>query len=936
MKELGKAYEPKEVEERWLKACEGIFRAESASNKPKFSVVMPPPNVTGVLHIGHALNNTLQDVLVRYYRMNGFEALWIPGTDHAGIATQTVVERHLLATCGKRRSDFSRDAFIKICWEWKEKSETQILSQIRRLGLSCDWSRLRFTMDANYNRSVRVMFKKLFSEGLIYRGDYLVNWDPVTETALADDEVEYEERHSSLWYFSYPVENSNEHIQIATTRPETLLGDTGVAVHPKDPRYHHLIGNYVLLPLMGRRIPIIADEDVDPTFGTGAVKITPAHDFNDYAMAQRHQLPIISIMSKHGKINANGGIFEGMTMQAARVAVVQAMQEAGAFVKSEPYTTRVGVSYRSKAVIEPHLSKQWFIRVTQFKERLRSLVASSEIRLLPEVWKATYMHWIDNLRDWCISRQLWWGHRIPIWYNKRDPSRVLCSDTENPPDEVLQHPHEWEQDPDVLDTWFSSGLWPLATMGWPEQTQDLAAFFPISVLVSGYDILGFWIARMILMSTVAVNKIPFHTVFLNGIIYGKSYWRTNPQGGVTYILSDERKKYDADPSSIPADVEWKWEKMSKSKGNVLDPIEVINHFGCDTLRMTLVSHASTSAQIDLDQRKFEEYKNFANKLWNGARFVLMHCNDCSTDELARGIDVNSLQLEDKWILTRLNHAVNAVHTAVKTYHFDKAMEAIYNFFWNDFCAYYLEISKQVLFQKTSPSASPDRSQKQKLLLSIFLQIVRLLHPIAPFITEELFAIFKGRFPHEAADPFTNEACTAAQANYAAVAPFPVPFDSLVFDTATGTFDWVLQFVLGVRNLRAEIKCPTNTATDLFVYSDTPQAVEKVRPYLPILSALIKIGTIHFEQPQTAHTGCVIEGIHIAIPTHEQVRAVDIQQLVQEKQRLEEAIAHQARQLALPQFLAKAPPQLIEKHEKNLEKLRRDLQSIENSIAGLNR
>src|SRR3990167_6175294 len=624
MASLPKSYDPKLVEEKWYAFWEkgGFFRAHSLSEKKPYCIVIPPPNVTGVLHMGHALVDTLQDILIRWKRMQGFEALWVPGTDHAGIATQTVVERHLLKTTGKRRKDFSREEFLERVWDWKEKSQHQILGQLKKLGCSCDWDRLRFTMDEENNLAVRTAFKKMYDDGLIYQGDYLVNWDPVAQTALSDDEVENEEKDSFLWHIKYPLANGKGHLTVATTRPETMLGDTAVAVHPEDERYKKWIGEKIQLPLTDRLIPIIADPFVDRTFGSGAVKITPAHDFTDFEVGGRHNLPRINIMTSDGRINENGGKYEGLTMEEARVAVLADLKKERLLLKTEPHKLRIGHSYRSKAIIQPYLSKQWFVKMSVFKDKLIQIVKEKKVELIPPHWEATYFHWIENLRDWCISRQIWWGHRIPIWYNKSDPSKMICH-AEGTPPEVAKNPHLWEQDNDVLDTWFSSALWPFAVLGWPHKTKELKKFYPTSVLVTGHDILFFWVARMILMGEYALKEVPFHQAFLHGLIYGKSYWRKNKDGSIAYLSPDEKKKYDLG-SPLPSDVESKWEKMSKSKGNIIDPLEIIDEYGTDAMRLALCSSVTHARQIDLDLRRFEEFKNFANKVWNGARFVFMN------------------------------------------------------------------------------------------------------------------------------------------------------------------------------------------------------------------------------------------------------------------------------------------------------------------------
>lgn len=511
-----KAYDPKGLEEKLYAFWEesNMFVAQAASDKPPYAIIMPPPNVTGILHMGHALVNTLQDVLIRYKRMSGFEVCWVPGTDHAGIATQTVVERHLYSSLGKRRVDFSREEFLEHVWQWKEKSEGVILSQLRQLGCSCDWSRLRFTMEPLANRAVKKAFKILFDKGHIYRGNYLVNWDPVLQTALADDEVEYEEKDGWLYYIRYRVVDSSEDIVVATTRPETLLGDTAIAISPDDERYSHLLGAKVHLPFVDRKIPIIADMSVDPSFGTGAVKITPAHDKDDYRTGINHNLPMVNILTPTGEINENGGIFAGLSKEKARESIITALETMGLFVKKEPYKLRVGVSYRSGAVIEPYLSKQWFVSVDSFRDSLREFISSDAIKIFPPEFTKNYLSWVNNLRDWCISRQLWWGHRIPVWYHKSDTNRMLCYDGEGIPEEVAKDPESWDQDPDVLDTWFSSGLWPLTCLGWPDnESGDLEKFYPTAVLITGHDILFFWVTRMVLLCSAMVGEKPFSDVF---------------------------------------------------------------------------------------------------------------------------------------------------------------------------------------------------------------------------------------------------------------------------------------------------------------------------------------------------------------------------------------------------------------------------------------
>lgn len=924
MSDLPKAYVAKNIEKKWYDFWEegGFFQADPLSSKPAYSIVMPPPNITGVLHMGHALNNTLQDILIRWKRMSGFEVLWVPGTDHAGIATQTVVEKNLLRTHEKRRTEFERHEFLEHVLAWKEQSIQKITHQLKRQGVSCDWSRQRFTMDEGNNRAVRVLFKKLFDQGLIYRGDYLVHWDPVTQTALSQDEVEMEEKSSFLWHFSYPLADGSGSISIATTRPETMLGDTAVAVAPKDTRYLHMVGKKLRLPLLDREIPIIIDDHVDPSFGTGAVKVTPAHDFNDYQIGLRHDLPMINIMTSDGKINENGGKFQGLSMEDARKAVIDAMKELGFFIKAEPYTLRVGVSYRSKAIIEPHLSKQWFIKMAPFKGPLRQAVETHKTKLTPAFWESTYYHWIDNLRDWCISRQLWWGHQIPIWYRRDNPSTIICFDGEGLPPEVEAHPQDWIQDPDVLDTWFSSALWPFSTLGWPTNTPELAKFYPNSVLVTGHDILFFWVARMIMMGEYALSKVPFPEVFLQGLIFGKSYYREVKGDGVTYVQDQERKDYDLG-KPVPKDIICRWEKMSKTKGNVIDPNEIIDEYGADAMRMALASSVTANArQIDLDRRKFEEFRNFANKVWNGARFVFLNLEagnggDALTLEaLSQGLDMSILTLEDKWILSRMRRVVDQVNNQLTEFAFDQAAISAYEFYWNEFCANYVEIIKPVLFGK---QGNPKlRANKQKILVIVLLQAIRLLHPMTPFITEELFQLLKERFSGDAhshpTDEYTQDALNALRSPACIQAPFPKPA-TYEFPEAEETFELIAQFLYAIRNIRGEMNIPTPSATDLYLIANQTPELKLLSEQKHILTSLIRITNIYTQEqaPDNQHgSSTTIHGIQIFIPIPEELLAQERDRLAKEEKKRLEQIERIQQQLSNPAFLAKAPPELIAK------------------------
>ncbi len=919
MAELPKFYEPKDIETKISALWEegGFFRADSNSSKPSYSLVMPPPNVTGVLHMGHALVNTLQDILVRYKRMSGFETLWIPGTDHAGIATQTVVERNLIAQYGKRRTEWSREEFLGHVFDWKEKSEKVILDQIKRLGCSADFSRLAFTMDPVRNRAVRTLFKILLDKGLVYRGDYLVNWDPVTQTALADDELEYEEQDGALYHIRYPIEGEPKEIVIATTRPETMLGDTAVMVSPKDFRYQDLIGKQVSLPITGRLVPIIADNYVDPDFGTGAVKVTPAHDPNDYQVALRHNLPMINIMTKDGRINENGGAYAGLLMSEARTAISKELNRLGFLVKQEPHPHRVAISYRSKAVIEPHLSKQWFVNVRDFKEHLIGAVRDKRLKLIPEQWESTYFHWIENLRDWCISRQLWWGHRIPVWYDKRNRDHFICYAEEGVPPEVAQEPEMWEQEEDVLDTWFSSALWPCSTLGWPDKTVDLKKFYPNATLITGHDILFFWVARMTLVCECVMDELPFKETYLHGLIYGKSYWRYLENGAITYVTGQERLDYDLG-LPLPNAIHFKWEKMSKSKGNIIDPLEMIDLYGTDAVRMAITSSATSAAQIDLDRRKFEEFKNFTNKLWNGARFIFMNLSSLSHF----GIHHELLKVEDRWILSMLGRAIKGVTAHLEEYAFDKAATLAYDFFWKELCAYYLEVCKPILFGKRG--TQEEKENKQNLLFILLCNAIRLIHPMAPFITEELFSLLKGMI-HEVAsvDPYVQESLTALQAQACCVAPYPTQFMEINLE-AEDRFANIHSLVHAVRNIRAEMQLPPNIATDLLVVGkDLGQVVEDQSILLALLP-IKQLQTLEQEPELPFSAGALVGSIKLIIPLPEELRQKEQIRLVKEQERLIEQQNQMRAQLGNQAFIERAPPHVVEKLRSNLAQLEKEL------------
>jgi valyl-tRNA synthetase len=934
MSSLPKAYEPKLVEEKWYSFWEqkGYFKADPSSSKEPYCIVIPPPNVTGVLHMGHALVDTLQDILIRWKRMLGFEALWVPGTDHAGIATQTVVEKNLFAQTGKRRKDFLREEFLEQTWIWKNKSEGQILGQLKKLGCSCDWSRLRFTLDEGNNLAVRTCFKKMYDEKLIYQGDYLVNWDPVAQTALSDDEVEHEECDSFLWHIRYPLSNGHESLIIATTRPETMLGDTAVAVHPSDERYRHLIGQTIRLPLSDRLIPIIADPFVDSAFGSGAVKITPAHDFTDFEVGHRHHLPFLNVMTPDARMNEQAGPYAGLSVEEARQAVLKDLKKLGLFVKEEPHKLRLGRSYRSKAVIQPYLSKQWFVKMSHFKASLISAVKERRVTLIPPHWEQTYYHWIENLRDWCISRQIWWGHRIPIWYLKEDRDTKVCYAGEGLPPEVESDPDAWEQDNDVLDTWFSSALWPFSVLGWPNQTADLEKFYPTATLITGHDILFFWVARMILMGEYTQHDVPFHQAFLHGLIYGKSYWRNLPDGSSTYLSAEEKKKYDLG-APLPKDVGSKWEKMSKTKGNVIDPLEIIDEYGTDAMRLALCSSVTHARQIDLDRRRFEEYKNFANKVWNGSRFVFLNLEGFSSADLAQGIDPDLLNLEDRWILSLMNRTILEINQNFTAYTFDRAATRAYEFFWNDFCATYVELAKPVLFGKVGTPAL--KANKQRLLVILLCNSIRLLHPISPFITEEIFSLLQQQFlgleAVESSDAYTAETIRALRSSACIVAPYPQVSSESEFDEESEkTFALMNAMVYAIRNIRGEMQIPPSEKTELLLCgspdSSEWQAAEAHQNILTALTPTVKV-TFLTQEPASLGASALVGQLKLMIPIPESLRLKERSRLEKEREKLEKLYESTQGKLANEEFRSRAPKEVVEKLEQALNQTQSQLGDV---------
>ncbi|MGE5509566.1 MAG: valine--tRNA ligase, partial [Chitinophagales bacterium] len=704
--EMAKTYDPHEVEQRWYRFWEEgrYFHAEPNPKKKPYCIVIPPPNVTGSLHLGHAWDNTIQDILIRYHRMAGFETLWMPGTDHAGIATQVKVEDKL-REAGLTKYDLGREKFLERVWEWKEEYGGRILQQLRRLGSSCDWERTRFTMDEGCSKAVREVFVRLYKKGLIYQGNRIINYCPHCQTTLSDIEVEHVEREGRLWHIRYPFKEGDGFVTVATTRPETMLGDTAVAVHPSDKRYQGLVGRTLVLPLMNREIPIVADEYVDPSFGSGAVKVTPAHDPNDFEIGQRHDLPSILVIGPDGRMTAEAGAYAGQDRYEARKAVLAALKEQGLLIEEQKHRHAVGQCYRCDTTVEPLLSKQWFVRMKPLAEPAIAAVKDGRTRFVPKRFTKLYLHWMENIKDWCISRQLWWGHRIPVWYCQ-DCGEVICAKED--PEKCTKCGGHLIQDPDVLDTWFSSGLWPFETLGWPEKTAELAYFYPTAVLCTGFDIIFFWVARMMVMGLENMGEVPFHDVFIHGLI-------RDAQG----------------------------RKMSKSLGNGVDPLEVIDEYGADALRFSLATAVAAGYDQRFRMERVEVARNFANKVWNAARFALMNLQDFAAPgrELeAKELLALPLALPDRWILSRYAAVAQKVTQRLDRYDLVEAGKSLYDFLWSELCDWYLELAKPRLYGK---QGEDERKTAQTVLWYVLEHTLRLLHPFMPFLTEEIWQ----KLPH---------------------------------------------------------------------------------------------------------------------------------------------------------------------------------------------
>jgi len=873
-KQFDKGYEPHEVEQRWYEYWENeqLFAAAEQSSQAAYSIVIPPPNVTGVLHMGHALNNTMQDILCRYRRLRGDNVLWMPGTDHAGIATQNVVEKKLAAD-GTDRHQLGREKFIEAVWQWREKYGSAIINQLKRLGASCDWQRERFTMDEGLSKAVRTVFVQLYEEGLIYRGNRIINWCHRCHTALADLEVEHEDRDGNLYHIRYPYKDGTGAIVVATTRPETMLGDTAVAVHPDDERYQDVTADAVILPLMNREIPIIKDTYVDRSFGTGGLKVTPAHDPNDFEIGARHDLPSVKVISDNGDMTAEAGRFEGLDRFECRKAVVKALEDEGLLVKIEPYRHSVGHCYRCKTVVEPNLSKQWFVSAKPLAEEAIAAVKSGETKIIPEMWTNTYYDWMNNIRDWCVSRQIWWGHQIPAW-TCGDCDQIVVA-MEAPPTCPGCSSKNLVQETDVLDTWFSSALWPFSTMGWPDQTPLLKTFYPTSVLVTGFDILFFWVARMMMMGIHFMHDVPFKDVYVHALV------------------RDEEGK-----------------KMSKSKGNVIDPLNVIDQYGTDAFRFTLAAFAAQGRDIKMSEKRVDGYRHFINKLWNAARFSLMH--------LERGygeIKTQNLSLPDQWILTRLEGVTKDVAEALDGYRFNEAAGALYNFVWHEFCDWYLEAVKPALYDKEGPQA---KEATQSVLWRVLHDTLILLHPFIPFVTEEIWHHMPG----------TNGSIMKADyPEYAAV--------SRQNQQSVSKMEILMNVITGIRNVRGEMNLAPSLSLQVMVQSEDGQTREIIDTHRDLVINLARLSGLTVKntghRPKSSATA-VVNNASIFVDLEGIIDfAKEIQRLEKEINKLTGELTKVDKKLANEGFLSKAPAEVIEKVKQKQDVLLEKQQKLQMNL-----
>ena len=878
MKELSKTYEPSQVEgqiyQMWMD--NDCFKANPDPDKKPYSIVMPPPNVTGQLHMGHALDSTLQDILTRYKRMEGYSALWLPGTDHAGIATQIKVEEELRVKEGKTRYDLGREKFLERVWAWKEKYGSRIVEQQRKLGVSCDWSRSRFTMDEGCSRAVREAFCEMYDKGLIYKGSRIINWCPHCLTALSDAEVEYVDKPGHLWYIRYPLSDGSGDIVVATTRPETMMGDTGVAVNPNDEKFQHLIGKTCILPIMNREIPIVGDEYCEIGFGTGAVKMTPAHDPNDFEVGLRHNLDVIRVIADNGTINENGGKYNGMDRYECRKALVKDLEEQGYLVKTEPYSHNVGTCYRCHNDVEPLISAQWFVKMKPLAEEAIRVVKDGTIKFVPERFSKTYLNWMENVHDWCISRQLWWGHQIPAWYcdecghinvSREDPTKCeKCGCT------------HLTRDEDVLDTWFSSGLWPFSTLGWPDlDSEDLKYWYPTTDMVTGYDIIFFWVARMVVSGMEQMKKEPFKTVFIHGLV------------------RDDKGR-----------------KMSKSLGNGIDPLEMAEKYGADALRFNLITGNSPGNDMRFYVEKCEAMRNLANKIWNASRYVLMNL----TVEETGLPDAADLEIEDKWALTKLNTLIKEVTENMDAYELGVASAKVYDFIWDTYCDWYIELTKARLYGENEKS----KLAAQKVLVYVLDQFLRLLHPFMPFITEEIWQAI----PHEG--------------KFLMLADWPKYDESLNFGAEAAHMESVMNAIRSIRNRRAEMNVPPSKKSTLYVVSDKGEIFRQGEGFICRLAYADKVIICETDPEGHENMVCVVTNdAKLYIPLEELIDfEKELARLEKEKANCLKQIAMFEGKLSNEAFVSRAPEKVVAEQREKLERNRALLAQLEESEKRLRR
>ncbi len=895
MNDLPTKYDPKEIEDKIYSKweSEGLFTADEASEKEPYCIVIPPPNVTGILHIGHALNNTIQDILARWKRLQGYEVLWLPGTDHAGIATQNVVERDL-AKENLRRVDIGREKFLERVWKWKEEHGSTIIHQLKRLGSSCDWSRTRFTMDEGLSRAVKEVFLRLYEDGLIYKGDYIINWCPRCETALSDEEAEHRDTPGMLYYIKYPIkgrekiEKENEdYIVVATTRPETMLGDVAVAVNPKDERYSHLKDKTIILPILKRELKVIFDENVDPEFGTGALKVTPAHDPVDFELGIKHGLNRINVMNSDGTINEIGGDFEGMDRFEAREAIIDELKDMKLFIKAQEHDHAVGHCYRCHTVVEPRLSKQWFVKMKPLAKEAIEVVKDGSIKFYPDRWTKVYLNWMENIRDWCISRQIWWGHRIPVWYCKDCLGYRNVRDVEvNEPgkkgvyvgqEEVTKCPScggtNLEQDPDVLDTWFSSWLWPLSTLGWPDETKDLEKFYPTDALVTAQEIIFFWVARMIMSGLKFKKAIPFKDVYIHGTV--------------------------RDVTGT---------KMSKSLGNVIDPLEVIDEVGSDALRYSIISITSQGQDVFLSKEKFEIGRNFANKIWNASRYVLMNLDE---KVLGGKIDESTLTLADRWIRSKYFDTIEKVTKSLESYRFNDAASVLYDFIWHSYCDWYLEFSK----------LSSDSVNTQKILVDVLMGCLKLLHPIMPFITEEIFQKMPGD-----------------KAKWIMTSEWPTPDKEHTDQAAMEGMEKLIKIITSIRNIRAFWNIPVKADLAIFVdvkNSEDKELIENNVKYIK------QFGRCHVEEvkenlerPEQS-VAALVDEIRVYMPIGDTIDVENEKKRISQKiDQMEQFLKGLNKKLNNKGFTANAPEEVVKKEEDRRKNYQNQVDNLKENIEAL--